>query len=127
MYKAVRIVIQNNKGKILILKRNSIDSDYPNLWDVPGGGVDDGENLKDAAEREAKEECGLEIKIEENYFNDFYHSEKKIHVYGFKADLTGGEISLSDEHIEFKWISKDEWQSFEYIPSVTATLNAFFK
>jgi len=127
MYKAVRIVIQDKQGKILILKRNSIDSDYPNLWDVPGGGVDDGEGLKKAAEREAKEECGLEIKIEENYFNDFYHPEKVIHVYGFKADLIGGEIELSDEHTEFRWIAEDEWKSFEYIPSVTATLNTFFK
>lgn len=78
MYKGVRIVIQNNQGEILILKRNSIDGDYPNLWDTPGGGVDSGESLKEAAEREAREECGLEIKIEENYFNDFYHLEKKL-------------------------------------------------
>ena len=127
MYKAVRIVIQNKQGEILILKRNSIDSDYPGLWDVPGGGVDDGEELIEAAEREAKEECGLEIKIEENYFNDFYHPQKKIHVYGFKADLIGGDILLSDEHTEFKWISKDELKNFEYIPSVTATLKEFFK
>jgi 8-oxo-dGTP diphosphatase len=127
MYKAVRIVIQNKQGEILILKRNSQDADYPNLWDVPGGGVDDGEDLKQAAEREASEECGLEIKIEENYFNDFYHPEKGIHVYGFMADLIGGDILLSDEHTEFKWISKDGWHNFEYIPSVTATFKDFFK
>jgi 8-oxo-dGTP diphosphatase len=127
MDKAVRIVIQDNQGKILILKRNFVDSDYPNLWDVPGGGVDDGEGLKQAAEREVKEECGLKIKIEGEYFNDFYHKEKRLHAYGFKADLIGGEVSLSGEHTEFKWISKDEWKNFEYIPSVIATLNAFFK
>jgi 8-oxo-dGTP diphosphatase len=127
MYQAVRIVIQNNQRKILILKRNSIDSDYPDIWDVPGGGVDGGENLKEAAEREAKEECGLKIKIEENYFNDFYHPEKKIHVYGFRADLVGGEVLLSGEHTEYKWVFKNDWQNFEYIPSVTATLKEFFK
>lgn len=127
MYKAVRIVIQNKQGEILILKRNQNDSDYPSLWDVPGGGVDDNEELKQAAEREAEEECGLKLKIEENYFNDFYHSEKGIYIYGFKADLISGEILLSNEHTEFKWIAKDEWKKFEYIPSVTATLKEFFK
>jgi len=126
MYKGVRVIIKNNQGKILILKRNSIDFNYPNLWDVPGGGVDNGESLYEAAEREAKEECGLEINIEENYFNDFYHPEKKIHIYGFKADLISGEILLSEEHTEFKWITKDDWQNFEYIPSVTATLKEYF-
>ncbi|MEI7424654.1 MAG: NUDIX domain-containing protein [Candidatus Staskawiczbacteria bacterium] len=124
-YKAVRIIITNDQGKILILKRNPNDIHYPGLWDVPGGGVDDGEELREAAEREAEEECGLEIKIEENYFNDFYHQEKKIHAYGFNADLIGGEVLLSNEHAEFKWISKDEWKNFEFIPSVTATLTAF--
>ena len=125
MYKAVRIIIQNKQGEILILKRNQNDSGYPSLWDVPGGGVDDNEELKQAAERESEEECCLKIKIEENYFNDFYHPEKQIHVYGFKADLISGEVLLSSEHTEYKLITKDEWKNFEYIPSVTATLKAY--
>jgi hypothetical protein len=69
----------------------------------------------------------LEIEINEDYFNVFHHHEKQTDIYGFDAGLIKGKISLSDEHVEFKWISKDEWQSFEFIPSVTETLKAFFK
>lgn len=127
MEQAVRVVILNSDGKILILKRNSSDIHYPGLWDVPGGGVDNKESLKVAAERELKEECNLEIEISKAPFNVFHHVEKQIDIYGFDAGLISGEISLSKEHTEYKWISKDEWQNFEYIPSVTATLKAYFK
>lgn len=127
MEKAVRVVIEDKQGKILILKRNPSDIHYPGLWDVPGGGVDDGEDLKQAAERELKEECNLDIKISKDYFNVFHHTEKQIDIYGFRADSTEKEISLSDEHTEFKWITKDVWKDYQFIPSVTATLTEFFK
>lgn len=126
MEQAIRIVIVNKEGKILILKRNLTDMHYPGLWDIPGGGVDEGESLREAAERELKEECNLEMKIDGEYFNMFHHAEKQIDIYGFKANSTEKEITLSDEHTEFKWIKKDEWQNYEFIPSVTATLKAYF-
>jgi len=127
MEQAVRIIITNDQGKILILKRNLNDIHYPGLWDVPGGGVDAGESLQEAAERELKEECNLEMKIDKNYFNMFHHTDKQIDIYGFRVGSTGEKISLSDEHTEFKWISKDDWKNFEFIPSVTETLKAYFK
>ena len=126
MEQAIRIVIVDKEGKILILKRNASDIHYPTLWDIPGGGVDEGENLQEAAERELKEECNLDMKITGEPFNKFHHAEKQVDIYGFKADSTDQKITLSDEHTEFKWIFKDEWQNYEFIPSVTATLKAYF-
>ena len=61
MKKAVDVVISNNKNQILVLKRSSVESHYPSLWDFPGGGVREGEDLKEAAEREVKEEAGLNV------------------------------------------------------------------
>ena len=127
MEKAVNIVVYK-QDKILILKRSPNETHYQNLWDLPGGGVESNENLKAAAEREAKEESGLEVKMEDDYFFIFsYDPTPEGEVFGFRAEVTGGEVLLSDEHTEFRWISKKNCNEFKYTPSVAATIKQFFK
>jgi 8-oxo-dGTP diphosphatase len=45
-----------HENQILLIKREDFD-----IWALPGGGVEDGESVTDAAIREAREETGLEI------------------------------------------------------------------
>jgi len=52
----VDIIIEVPGGIVLIKRKN-----YPPGWAIPGGFVDYGESLEDAAVREAKEETGLDI------------------------------------------------------------------
>lgn len=54
----VDLIIEYNKGIILIKRRNP-----PEGWALPGGFVDSGESLEDAAVREAKEETGLDVDL----------------------------------------------------------------
>lgn len=125
MDKGVNVII-NNKGKILILKRSSREY-YAGLWDFPGGTVEKGETLQQAAAREVKEECGLEIKLEKNYFYIYHYQDRDLNIYDFKADFVSGDVVLSEEHTEFKWISKDEYKNLEYTPSVGAIIKEYFK
>jgi len=71
MDKGVNVII-NNKGKILILRRSSAEY-YAGLWDFPGGTVEKGETLQQAGIREVKEESGLEIKLEKDYFYVYHY------------------------------------------------------
>lgn len=48
----------HNRGRILMVEPN-----YKPYWDVPGGHVEAGESPRDAAQREAKEELGLVVKV----------------------------------------------------------------
>ncbi len=52
----VGIVVLNNDNKVFIAKR--IDNPK-NFWQMPQGGVDEGENLLEAAFRELKEETSI--------------------------------------------------------------------
>lgn len=55
----VDIIIEMDEGKIvLILRKNE-----PVGWAIPGGFVDYGESLEDAAVREAKEETSLDVTL----------------------------------------------------------------
>ena len=54
----VDIIIEYQDGIVLIERKN-----YPYGWAIPGGFVDYGESLEQAAIREAKEETNLNVKL----------------------------------------------------------------
>jgi len=50
------VVLQGNQ--VLLIKRTS-----PRVWELPGGGIEDGESLADAIEREVQEETGVQVRV----------------------------------------------------------------
>ncbi|GIM92739.1 NUDIX hydrolase [Paractinoplanes toevensis] len=55
-------VCRDDSGRVL-LARNSERSEFPGLWTLPGGGVEQGEHPDDAVVREFAEETGLSVRI----------------------------------------------------------------
>jgi 8-oxo-dGTP pyrophosphatase MutT (NUDIX family) len=59
---AVRVVVLDVSGQLLLLHTH--DPTYPELgtwWELPGGGLEDGETTVDAAIRELREETGIVV------------------------------------------------------------------
>ena len=101
-------------NKFLILKRHLNSSSNPNRWELPGGKVDDGENFDKALIRELKEETNLDIKIGDlvgAVQEDFPH--KKTVAIIMNIELISGEVKISKEHVDWKWVSIDELESFD--------------
>lgn len=57
----VSAIILNDKGEVFLQKRYKPKASpaYLDVWEIPAGGVDDGEDVIDAVKREVVEECGL--------------------------------------------------------------------
>ena len=95
---SVAKVIIVDKNKALVLLRSSGEK-HPNKWDLPGGHIHEGEDIKDGLLREVYEETQLKLQepIEELY------SEGNI-TY-FKANMPNQDIKLSHEHTEYKFVN----------------------
>jgi 8-oxo-dGTP diphosphatase len=58
----VDCLILNYKNQVFAQKRSPERRKFPNCWDLPGGGIDPGESIKQAAARELKEELNFDLK-----------------------------------------------------------------
>lgn len=68
-------------------------------WEMPGGQVEEGESLKEAAIRETKEETGIEIEVIK-FCGIFQNVSKSICNTLFLAKPVGGELTTSPESLE---------------------------
>ena len=59
----IEIIRRNGQEGIILIKRKN----PPHGWALPGGFVDRGESLEEAAVREAKEETSLDIKLKNQF------------------------------------------------------------
>ena len=102
----VGVFIFNSKDELLLLKSHK----WPGKYVVPGGHVELGERIEEAAVREAKEETALDIyELEFINFQQFIHDPsfwKRKHFiffdYTCKTDST--EVQLNDEAEEHVWV-----------------------
>lgn len=117
-----KTVIVNDDGKLLALKRSETDDRRPLQWDLPGGWVEPGEDIKAGAVREALEEAGITIDPKTLELVYTAHAIKKpkneeLNVLWlfFVGKTSETEVTVSYEHVESAWMSLAEaLQEFEY-------------
>lgn len=118
----VRVIIRKD-DKILMVKQHHEDRD---IWMVPGGGIEEGENSVEASEREVLEETGLVVKVT----GVAWHIEEVSKERGQRfvnymvAHIIGGELNLGkdpefDENHqvlkEVKFMTKNEINQLEHV------------
>ncbi|MCD5322185.1 MULTISPECIES: NUDIX hydrolase [Pontibacillus] len=86
-------IVLNEKNEILLIKGPKRG------WEMPGGQVEEGESLKEAAIRETKEESGIEVEILK-FCGIFQNVNRSICNTLFLAKPIGGECTTSSESLE---------------------------
>ena len=105
---AVKSIITNEAGEMLLLRRSAANSSFVGCWELPGGKVDPGEDFATAVLRETKEETGLDVEIT-GLAGATEFEMPKVHVVllCMHAQIVGGGIKLSHEHDEHAWTAPD--------------------
>ena len=94
---AVGTIIRSANGRIVMVRR-AIEPGY-GKWVFPGGYVDRGEPLTSAAVREAREECGLDVRLD-NLVNVYSYPGRAPVIIVYAATATGGTVCMDDESLE---------------------------
>jgi ADP-ribose pyrophosphatase len=114
-------------GKVLLVKR--IKDPQKKTWAIPGGSVNLGETLQEAAEREIKEETGLTIRAKNPVHTfDFIERDEKgrirFHyvIIDLEADYVCGRLRPADDALDAGWFSPEELTDIEATESTRKLL-----
>lgn len=103
--KVAATCIVEREGRILMIKRGLEPG--LGLWCMPGGYVDRGEVVEEAAAREVLEETGLVVKVE-GLVGLFSEKGHPVIVAAFAAKATGGTLLAGPEAQDVGYFSQDD-------------------
>jgi 8-oxo-dGTP pyrophosphatase MutT (NUDIX family) len=132
---AVTAIIYNDEGKYLIAKRSPDKKRFPNLWTVPGGGLETDDYINDkpstkagqwyyaiekTLRREVREEVNLEIEKPEYLLDLTFISPngQPCVVLSYYAKYKSGEVKLDADSVEYKWVSLSEAKNYDLIDGI---------
>jgi len=109
---AVKGFIVNENNELFVMKRASDDVQLPNIWEIPGGRLNLGEDPILGVQREIREETGLYVKV--IYPMTVRHFTRQdgqvITMLIFLCKPIGGFLTISKEHSDFKWMNLKDYK-----------------
>lgn len=120
---AVGTIIEDPGGRIVLVRR-AIEPGY-GKWVFPGGYVDRGEEVHLAAVREAREEAGLDIRLE-RLVNVYSYAGTAPVIIVYAASIVGGRLCCDDEGLEARLFEPETipWDDLAF-RSTTQALREF--
>lgn len=127
-------IIYNSDGKYLLLKRSPNKKAFPNMWTVPGGGLetddytDTPKTTKDhwynaleiSLRREIREEAGVEVgKL--TYLLDIAFIRPDgvpVIILSYYGPYLSGEVELDEDSTEYAWVTLEEARDYDIIEGI---------
>ena len=101
---AVGTIIADEHNRVVLVKR-AIEPGY-GKWVFPGGYVDRGEEVRLAAVREAREETGLDVRLE-RLINIYSYSGRTPVIVVYAATMIGGCLECDDEGLDARFFEPE--------------------
>jgi mutator protein MutT len=108
-------------GRVLLTQREK--PPFQNTWSLPGGRVEFGEQLKDAALRELREETGLGAKLRDIIdWTEIIEAERHFVIAVFLAEWTSGEAMAGSDALAARWFALTDLETLKLTPSLGGIL-----
>jgi ADP-ribose pyrophosphatase YjhB (NUDIX family) len=128
---AVSVIITDPGGHLLLIRRT--DNNY---WSIPGGGVEPGESVSQAAVREVKEETGIDCEV--TGLVGIYSDPRHVAAYDdgeirqefsicFTAQLLGGTARTSNESSEVRFVAPGDVPRYQMHPSIRLRIRHYLE
>ena len=116
LIKVVAAILENENHEILCALRSPIMT-LPNMWEFPGGKVESGETLKEAIEREIKEELHCDVEFIDIFNDNTYEYDKFIvNLITINCRITAG-TPTANEHSKLIWLHRENLLSLNWAPA----------
>ena len=108
-----KAIVLNAENKMLLLRRSADDDRRPLQWDIPGGLLEPNEEMIPGVEREITEESGLAVTGTRAIYTlttlqKWPGGEANAVRIFFTAAASNDQVTLSEEHIEYQWVTLQE-------------------
>ena len=111
-------------GALLMVKRGQEPA--RGLWSVPGGRVEQGEQLRDAVQREVKEETGLDVEVGD--LVGVFEAIGRPHfvILDYRAEPTGDAAPVAaGDADEVRWVPFAQIEDLACTPRLVPTLKGW--
>ncbi len=118
-------VVGDAHGRVLLVLRARAPE--AGRWSIPGGRLEPGESLAEAAGREVLEETGLVVAVgrEVGVLDIPAGADLVYEVHDFAARVTGGTLDAADDAADVRWASRDEVATLDTTAGLLAHLDAY--
>jgi 8-oxo-dGTP diphosphatase len=114
---SIKALVLDEQGKLLLTREDN------GWWELPGGGLDHGEDIRKGLAREIKEEMGLEVTFmaqTPSYFFTFVAEKSKQWMSNvvYEVKLKDLDFTPSDECQEIRFVTKEEAKALNLFPNI---------
>lgn len=120
------IIFINDLNQVLFFLRDDIPNiKYPNMWDILGGNLEEGESPRECIIREMEEE--LELKLSSFELFEEHLFEDRLEFTFWQRLNIDTKTQVLNEGQKLKWFTKEEALSIDLAFNFNQTIERFFK